>query len=113
MGSTFRLPIWTDNEFDEALEWANDNRLITTATGTSSAKHYTAIDWRKPRLLVFGSEAHGLTRSQMAPLNEIVTIPMENRVESLNLGVSAGVILFEAKRQNDIWRAGGSIVTAG
>ena len=52
-----------------------------------------------PRLLILGSEAHGLTETELKKIDEALTIPMENDVESLNLGVSAGVLLFEARRQ--------------
>jgi len=51
------------------------------------------------RLLIFGSEAHGLTQEQIAAVDESITID-ESGVESLNLAVSAGVVLFEARRQN-------------
>jgi TrmH family RNA methyltransferase len=57
------------------------------------------IDWKAPRLLVFGSEAHGLSADEREKIDENLLIPMQNRVESLNLAVACGVILFEAKRQ--------------
>ena len=56
------------------------------------------VDWTKPRLLILGSEAHGLSAEERAEIDESLIIPMENDVESLNLAVSCGVILFEAKR---------------
>ena len=61
---------------------------------------YTEIDWKIPRLLIFGSEAHGLSESEMSGSDEKIKIPMESGVESLILAVSAGIILFEAKRQS-------------
>ena len=60
---------------------------------------YTDVDWTTPRLLVFGSEAHGLEEGELDLIDEKVLIPMENEVESLNLAISSGIILFEAKRQ--------------
>ncbi len=62
-------------------------------------KSYLEIDWKKPRLLVFGSEASGLSNEERNEIDESLIIPMENKVESLNLAVSCGVILYEAKRQ--------------
>jgi tRNA G18 (ribose-2'-O)-methylase SpoU len=50
-------------------------------------------------VLVLGSEAHGLDADELAIVTDKVLIPMENRVESLNLAVATGIILFEAKRQ--------------
>jgi tRNA G18 (ribose-2'-O)-methylase SpoU len=48
---------------------------------------------------VFGSEADGLTQDELNEIEESINIPMDNNVESLNLAVSCGIILFEAKRQ--------------
>jgi len=98
MGASFRLPIWTDAELGEVLRWAKAKNLRTTATGASSVTGYTEIDWKIPRLLIFGSEAHGLSESEMSGTEEKIRIPMESGVESLNLAVSAGIMLFEAKR---------------
>lgn len=101
MGSSFRVRIWENAEFDEVMAWARERELRTTAADNSAAENYTEIDWKQPRLLIFGSEAHGLSREKLASVDEKLLIPMENGVESLNLGVSAGIILFEAKRQAD------------
>ena len=101
MGSSFRVPIWEGVQFEEAVQWAKDQGLITTAADTLATQFYTNVDWKKPRLLVFGSEAHGLSNDELEKIAEKIAIPLENGVESLNLSVSAGIILFEAKKQND------------
>lgn len=99
MGSSFRLWIHENVEFNDAIAWAKQQGLRTTAADISATGSYANVDWRQPRLLIFGNEAHGLSDAQLANVDEKILIPMENGVESLNLGVSAGIILFEAKRQ--------------
>ena len=99
MGSGFRLPIWENAEFDAVLQWSKMNGLISTAADINTDHSYGEVDWNKPRLMVFGSEAHGLSSEQREKMDETIRIPMENGVESLNLAVSSGIILFEAKRQ--------------
>ena len=54
----------------------------------------------KPSVVVFGSEANGLSADELDLIGEKMLIPMENNVESLNLAVSNGIVLFEALRQN-------------
>ena len=98
MGSAFRLPIWQGISFDDALAWARANRLTTTAADAEGDVSHFDVDWFKPRMLVFGSEAHGLSAEEREQVDEIIKIPMEREVESLNLAVAAGVILFEARR---------------
>jgi RNA methyltransferase, TrmH family len=102
MGASLRLPMWTNADFFEVLSWAKLNNFTSVCADVSATKSYLEIDWNKPRLLVFGSEAHGLSAEEFKEVDQSLLIPMENSVESLNLAVSAGVILFEAKRQINI-----------
>jgi len=83
MGANLRLPVVEAISLHDALQWARDSGLVASATAS----------------LVLGSEAHGLSAEQLAQADETVGIPMAEPVESLNLAVSAGIILFEAKRQ--------------
>jgi len=101
MGASFRLPIWTEADFFEVLNWAKEKNLTSICADVKAEKSYLDVDWRKAHLLIFGSEAHGLSQKERAKVADNLIIPMENAVESLNLAVSAGVILFEAKRQID------------
>ncbi|MEP6944984.1 MAG: RNA methyltransferase [Acidobacteriota bacterium] len=101
MGAAFRIPVWTEASYDLALEWAREHRLATTATIVAHCQAYTELDWKMPRLLIFGSESHGLGPSELASVEQHIRIPMENDVESLNIAVAAGIVMFEAKRQND------------
>ncbi|MEP6789624.1 MAG: RNA methyltransferase, partial [Acidobacteriota bacterium] len=58
MGSTFRLRVWENANFDEVLAWAREGNFTTTSCDISATKSYASVDWKKPRLLIFGSEAH-------------------------------------------------------
>ncbi|HEY8561372.1 MAG TPA: RNA methyltransferase [Pyrinomonadaceae bacterium] len=99
MGAAFRLNIWTNADFETVLNWAGEKKFVSTAADVNAEKSYSEIDWRRSRLLIFGSEAHGLTPEEFGEIEETLIIPMENGVESLNLAVSCGIVLFEAKRQ--------------
>jgi TrmH family RNA methyltransferase len=99
MGSTFRMPIWAGAANTEAIDWATLNGVSSVGATADDARSYTELDWSKPRMLVLGSEAHGLPADTEAQLDERISIPMNPNVESLNLAVAAGIILFEARRQ--------------
>lgn len=58
---------------------------------------YTAIDWPPDALLVLGSEGEGLRPRVREACSVLARIPMEGRVESLNLSVAAGVLLFRMR----------------
>lgn len=99
MGSAFRLPVVEGVGLRRAVEWAGVSGMVATAADPRAETAYTGIDWTTPRLLVLGSEAHGLDDQALALVDERIRIPIDNAVESLNLAVSAGVLLFEARRQ--------------
>jgi RNA methyltransferase, TrmH family len=101
MGASFRLPIWNNADYFEVLDWAEEKGLISVCADINSEMSYTEIDWKTPRLLIFGSEAQGLSEQEREKVNQSLIVPMENAVESLNLAVACGVILFEAKRQSE------------
>lgn len=102
MGANFRLPFWLNAEFLEAIQWAKEKNIRTVCADINSKKSYTEIDWKESGLLIFGSEGHGLTKEEISATDESMLIPMENNVESLNVAVAGGIILFEAKRQKNL-----------
>lgn len=99
MGSAFRLPIWTDVDFADAINWCAKRGIPTIGSHLGARKAHTEIDWTLPCALVFGSEAAGLTGEELSMLDEGVLIPMHQPVESLNVAVACGIILYEAYRQ--------------
>jgi len=99
MGSAFRLGILEGATIDDAIAVAHRQGSVASGATLDGAASYVDIDWSRPRLLVFGSEAHGLTDEERSHLDETISIPMASEVDSLNLAVSAGIILFEARRQ--------------
>lgn len=102
MGSNLRLPIWSGVKIDDAVHWAREHNLKTIAADVSGTRSYTEVDWSIPRMLIMGSEAHGLEEEDLAKVEDLAVIPMAREVESLNLGVACAVIMFEARRQNAI-----------
>jgi RNA methyltransferase, TrmH family len=99
MGASFRLPLWTNADFAEALSWAREKNLKSVCADVNAEKIYTEIDWKRARLVVFGSEAHGLSAEERAQIDESLLIPMANNVESLNIAVACGIVLYEARRK--------------
>jgi RNA methyltransferase, TrmH family len=99
MGSAFRLPhvrVLTAGPLIDSLRAAG-LRLVGTAL--RGAAPYDGADLTGPQALFFGSEGAGLPEEVEAALDARLAIPMIGPVESLNVVVAAGVLLFEAARQ--------------
>jgi 23S rRNA (guanosine2251-2'-O)-methyltransferase len=95
-------------EFVKVAKVVNLNRLIedlkerniwVVGTTGDAEMDYTEWDWTRASALVLGGEGSGLHRLVAENCDVLVKIPMYGKIESLNVSVAAGVILFEAKRQ--------------
>ena len=101
MGSAFRLPIWTGAEYSDAIGWCAERGIRTICGTARGPKAYTEIDWRGSFAVVVGPESTGLSPEEIALADEAVRIPMQGSVESLNVAVATGIILYEANRQRE------------
>jgi TrmH family RNA methyltransferase len=104
MGSAFRLPIWKETTYAAVLSWCAARQIETVCADVEGSTPYTDLDWTVPRALIVGPESTGLLPEEVAATKVAVRIPMLGKVESLNVGVAAAVVLYEAARQ----RASGS-----
>lgn len=80
----------------EQLKRRNIWVIGAAAEGTSD---YTEWDWTVPSALFLGGEASGLHRLVRERCDALVRIPLRGQIESLNVSVAAGIILYEALRQ--------------
>ena len=99
MGSTFRLPVWHGAGYGEAINWCLENHVKTVCADLTATNSYTEVDWKVSCALIVGAESNGLSREEAAMANESIRIPMLGEVESLNVGVAAAIVLYEAARQ--------------
>ena len=99
MGSAFRLPIWSGASYTDVIDWCAQAGIETVCTDLNGTVAYTEIDWRTPRALIMGPESTGLSPDEVSQANAVVKIPMQGKVESLNVGVAAAIVLYEAARQ--------------
>ncbi len=67
-----------------------------------AATSYTEFDLNVPLALVLGSEGHGLRRLVKETCDALISIPMHGHINSLNVSVATGVVLFEVLRQRQV-----------
>jgi len=99
MGSAFRLPHRREARLGDALDLLDEHHVRLAATVARGGQPYDRADLRGPVALLLGNEAAGLPEEAERRATLRLTIPLRPPVESLNVGVAAGVLLLEAARQ--------------
>jgi TrmH family RNA methyltransferase len=98
-GALFVLPIVTELSAGEAFACCKERGLNIVATQPTASKLYWQVDFTRPTALVFSNEGQGASSPVLAQADETVAIPMSEESESLNVSISAGIILFSAVQQ--------------
>lgn len=84
------------------IEQLKERNVWCVGAAADAKMTYTDWDWKQSTALVLGGEGDGLHRLARERCDALVRIPLAGHVESLNVSVAAGVILFEAMRQRRI-----------
>ncbi len=87
----------------EIIKFLKNNDIQIFAAALQDASSYLKEDFTTATAIVVGTEHEGLSQIWRSQANKIVKIPMEGKVDSLNVSVSAAILIFEAKRQRNIF----------
>jgi TrmH family RNA methyltransferase len=98
-GALFHVPVVEGCDPQEVLGVLGDLGLIRIAAVAHGGERPDRVDLSGPLALLFGNEAQGLPSDVLEGVDTRVTIPMPGRSESLNLGMAASILLYEARRQ--------------
>jgi 23S rRNA (guanosine2251-2'-O)-methyltransferase len=83
----------------QLIEQLKERNIWVIGAAADGASDYTEWDWTVPSALFVGGEGSGLHRLVRERCDALVRIPLQGRIESLNVSVAAGIILYEALRQ--------------
>ena len=97
-GFVFSIQV-VEASFEETLDFLQKNKIKSFATSLLAKKSYIKSDYTGASAFVFGTEADGLSDNWQKKADELIKIPMMKPMDSLNVSVSAALVLFEALRQ--------------
>ena len=98
-GAIEYVPISRVTNITRTLDELKRLGIWTVGTDSTAKLSYTDWDWTAPSAMVLGNEGSGLHRLVREHCDTLVSIPILGHIESLNVSVAAGVILYEAVRQ--------------
>ncbi len=84
---------------EEIITFLKSNEIKIFSAALTASKNYTDIDFTDPCAIVVGTESTGLTEKWLENSNQNIIIPMQGEIDSMNVSVSAAILIFEAKRQ--------------
>lgn len=98
MGSALRLPI-ARADIAEVIRTLESAAIQIHGLVPRGGRALYDTDFRRPSALILGAEGAGLPDDLLQHVDQRITIPMHHPVESLNVGVAAALVLYEAFRQ--------------
>ena len=98
-GAVEHIKVAKVTNLNRLIDDLKERNIWVIGTSGQAGMNYTDWDWTRPSALVMGSEGSGLHRLVAENCDALVKIAMYGNIESLNVSVAAGVVLFEARRQ--------------
>ncbi|MEC4819882.1 MAG: RNA methyltransferase [Scytonema sp. PMC 1069.18] len=100
-GQWFRLPTEVSPDLRATVQQSKQVGMQVVATLPTANLTYWEVDWHKPSLLLLGNEGAGLS-AELANMADVqVKVPLNPDVESLNVAITAALMLYEAQRQKN------------
>ncbi|MEM7185844.1 MAG: TrmH family RNA methyltransferase, partial [Bacteroidota bacterium] len=96
---TNRVAIGTTGEI---IEFLKQRGISMYCAALQASQNYTYCDFTAPSALVVGTEATGLSKEWLDASTQNIVIPMRGSIDSMNVSVAAGILIFEARRQRSL-----------
>ena len=93
------IPVIVVSNLRNTIKILKKYSFVIYASSGEANKNYFEVDFTGPKVLIFGSEEKGIQKFLASEADEKIKIPIDSRLESLNVSNATSVILFEAKRQ--------------
>lgn len=98
-GGLFHVPVCREKDTLSAVRFLKDNGYRIVGATEKGAAPYTDADYRVPVAIVMGSEDTGISDGVLRICDDLAAIPIVGKIESLNVSVAAGIMIYEALRQ--------------
>ncbi|MGH9461628.1 MAG: TrmH family RNA methyltransferase, partial [Vicinamibacteria bacterium] len=95
----FHAPMARVTNLSDALALLKERGLWVVGLSPEAQKPWFSFDFKSPVALVVGSEGRGLRPRVASHCDALVSLPQRGKVESLNVSVAAGIVLYEVVRQ--------------
>lgn len=100
-GALHTLPVCKEKSLKESLDYLKKSGFRIIAATEKGDYNYTQADYTGPVCLIMGAEDTGVSYDNLSLCDEWVKIPVLGNIESLNVSVAAGILMYEALKQRE------------
>ncbi len=100
-GAVSHLKICQVKNLNNIMKDLKESGFWVAGAALQNSKEYTELDYKMPLALVMGNEGKGIRKLVLDNCDFVVRIPMQGKIDSLNVSVATGVFLFEILRQRN------------
>lgn len=101
-GASEHVKITLINNLAQTIDELKQNGFWIVGSNLEGSKDYTKIDYKIPLAVIVGNEEKGIRKLTADKCDHLVRIPMKGKIQSLNVSVATGIILFEILRQRSV-----------
>jgi 23S rRNA (guanosine2251-2'-O)-methyltransferase len=101
-GATEHLKICQVNNLSQTIDELKENGFWIVGSSLENAKNFTEADYKIPIVLIVGNEEKGIRKLTASKCDFLIKIPMKGKIQSLNVSVATGILLFEILRQRHL-----------
>ncbi len=101
-GALYSIPVCREMNLKRTIDFLSDSGLKIIATTEKAETEYFNSDMNLPVAIIMGSEDLGVSFEYLKIADEKVKVPIHGEIESLNVSVAAGVMMYEVVRQRNI-----------
>lgn len=98
-GALYKIPVCRHNDFMQTVKFIQESGLQLVCCTEKTKEYIYKPDYTVPTAIVMGSEEDGVRNEIIRIADHLAKIPMHGEIESLNVSVATGIILYEAIRQ--------------
>lgn len=98
-GALHTIPVCREQSLKEAIVFLKNCGIKVVAATEKAVDYYTESDFTAPVAIVMGAEDMGVAADHLRVSDELVRIPQAGNIQSLNVSVAAGVLIYEVVRQ--------------
>ncbi len=101
-GAFSYLPVCREDNLQESIRFLQESGINIISCSEKANQELNEVNFMSPCAIIMGSEEHGISSELIKLSNKAVKVPITGSIESLNVSVAAGVILYEVQTQRKV-----------